>query len=104
MWHDTISGNVILHGVLGAPSAFHTTAPDSAAASTRAWAGWRRIHFTVSAAQVAGAVAAANAKFNLTLSTDAAAWAVVHFNVELEGTAGVSAGHALRGLTIAAVP
>lgn len=103
IWHDTISGDVIIHGVLGAPSDFHTAAPDSAAASTSTWQGFRRMHFTISATQVAGAIALANAKFNLTLHTDPAAWALVHFNVELEGTANVTAGHSLQGLTITAV-
>jgi hypothetical protein len=100
VWRDTISGSVIVHGVLGAPSAFHTAAPDSAAASSSPWAGFRRMHFSVSAAQVQAAVLAANAKFNLTLHSDAAQWALVHFNVELEGTAGVSAGHSLHSLSI----
>jgi hypothetical protein len=90
--------------VLGAASAFHTAAADSAAASTSAWAGFRKIHFTVSAAQVSGAIAATNAKFNLSLHTDAAAWSLVHFNVELEGTANVSAGHSLHSLTLTALP
>ena len=103
IWHDTISGNVIIHGVLGAPSAFHTAAPDSAAASTSTWQGFRRMHFTVSAAQLASAIAAANAQFNLSLHADPALWALVHFNVELEGTANVTAGHSLRGLTITAL-
>ena len=103
VWHDTISGDVILHGVLGAPSAFHTAAPDSAAASSSTWAGFRNMHFTISAAQISGAVAAANSKFNLHLHTDAADWALVHFNVELEGTANVSAGHSLHSLTITAL-
>ena len=104
LWHDTISGDVIIHGVLGAASAFHTAAADSAAASTSAWAGFRKIHFTVSAAQVSGAIAATNAKFNLSLDVDASAWSLVHFNVELEGTANVSAGHSLHSLTLTALP
>ena len=104
LWRDTVSGDVIVHGVLGAASAFHTAAPDSAVASTSVWAGFRKVHFTVSAAQVSGAVAATNAKFNLTLHTDASDWSLVHFNVELEGTANVTAGHSLHSLTITALP
>ena len=103
VWRDTISGNVIVHGVLGAPSAFHTAAPDSCAASSQAWAGYRRAHFSVGAAQVRAAMGAANAQFNLTLSLDPAQWALVHWNVELEGTAGVAAGHSLHSLTITAI-
>ena len=103
VWRDTISGSVILHGVLGAPSAFHTAAADSCAASSEAWAGYRRVHFSVSAAQVRAAIAAANSRFNLTLHTDPAGWALVHWNVELEGTAGVAAGHSLHSLTITAL-
>ena len=102
VWRDTISGSVILHGVLGAPSAFHTAAPDSCAASSEPWAGFRRVHFSVGAAQVRAAIAAANAKFNLTLADDPAGWALVHWNIELEGTAGVAAGHSLHSLTITA--
>jgi len=103
VWRDTISGSVILHGVLGAPSAFHTAAPDSVAASSSTWAGFQRVHFTVSAAQVGAAITAANAKFNLTMTEDPAQWALVHWNVELEGTAGVAAGHSLHSLTITAL-
>jgi hypothetical protein len=103
VWHDTVSGSVILHGVLGAPSAFHTAAPDSCAASSATWAGFRRVHFTVSAAQLAQGLAAANARFNLSLSLDPAQWAMVHWNVELEGTAGVAAGHSLHSLAITAL-
>jgi hypothetical protein len=103
VWRDTISGSVILHGVLGAPSAFHTAAPDSCAASSQTWAGFQRVHFSISAAQVRAAIGAANAKFNLTLQQDPAAWALVHWNIELEGTAGVAAGHSLHSLTITAV-
>ena len=103
VWRDTISGNVIVHGVLGAPSAFHTAAPDSCAASSQTWAGYQRAHFAVTAAHVRAAMGAANAKFNLSLSLDPAQWALVHWNVELEGTAGVAAGHSLHSLTITAV-
>ena len=103
LYLDTISGDVIIHSVLGTASAFHTAAPDSASASSSVWAGFRKIHFSVSAEQVSDAIAATNAKFNLTLHTDAAAWSVVHFNVELEGTANVSAGHSLHSLTITAL-
>ena len=103
VWRDTISGSVIVHGVLGAPSAFHTAAPDSCAASSQAWAGYRRAHFSVGAAQVRAAMGAANAQFNLTLALDPAQWALVHWNVELEGTAGVAAGHSLHSLTITAI-
>ena len=105
IFYDTISGNLIVHGVLSAtPSAFHTVAADSAVASTKPWVGWRNIHFTISGQQVHAAVVAANAKYNLTLGTDAADWLLVHFNVELEGTPGGRAAHSLRGLEIALIP
>lgn len=105
LWLDTISGSIIVHAPLtSAPSAFHTLAPGSALASTTPWAGWRRFAFSISAAQVAGALHAANAKFNRTLDTDPAHWRLVHMNVEVEGTPGdVRAGHALRDMRIEAL-
>ena len=100
LWIDTISGNVIVHGVAGAPSAFHTMVPGSAAASSSCWGGFRTFAWSVSAAQVAAAITAAEAKFNTTLGADPADWLLVHTNVELEGTANVRGAHALRNMTI----
>jgi hypothetical protein len=104
LYYDTVSHNVIVHGVLGVPSDFHTAAPDSAKAQSNVWAGWRTLHFTVSSSQLSAAIRQVNEKFKLSLHADASLWQLVHFNVELEGTANVSAAHALRGLTITALP
>jgi hypothetical protein len=101
LWLDTISGSPIVHAVLSrAPSAFHTRAPGSALSSNATWSGFRRFHFTVTAAQVSAAIAAANAKFNLSLGADAADWLLVHTNVELECTSGAKGGHSLRAAAI----
>ena len=92
-----------MHRVLSrrTPSAFHTLTADSSVASTAPWAGWQRMHFTIGPAEVAAGIAGANAAFNLSLGADPADWLLVHTNVELEGTSAVTAGHSLRGLTIA---
>jgi len=107
VWLDTISGRPIVHGVItrGAapPSRFHRVFDDSVDSAAAPWAGFRRFHFAIEAAHVAAAMAAANAKFNLTLDTDAAAWRLVHTNVEVEATAGGAAAHSLRGMTIGAL-
>lgn len=103
IWLDTISGNVIVHGVLGAPSAFHTMAADSSASQTSVWAGRRLFHFTVASTQIAAAMQAANEKYNVTLGTDPADWLLVHTNVELEGTANVRGAHSLANMTITLV-
>lgn len=101
LWIDTISGNVIVHGVLGpAPSAFHTMAAGSASSSNECWDGFRTFSFSVSSSQVAAAVSAAEAKFNVTLGGDPADWLLVHTNVELEGTPNARGAHALRNMTI----
>jgi hypothetical protein len=105
VWLDTISGRPIVHGVLSQTqtSNFHRVFPDSANSATSTWAGFRRFHFAIEAAHVAAAMAAANAKFNLTLSTDPADWRLVHTNVEVEGTAGGTAAHSLREMIIDAL-
>ena len=100
VWHDTISGDVIVHGVLGAPSAFHARAFDSAAASSAVWARKRLLHFSVAGAHVRAAIEQTNAAFNLTLGTDPAFWSLVHTNIELEGTSGARAGHSLSAMRI----
>ena len=101
LWLDTISGSPIVHAVLSdAPSAFHTRAPDSALSSNATWSAFRRFHFSVAGAQVAGAIARANAKFNLSMGADPADWLLVHTNVELESTSGAKGGHSLRGAAI----
>lgn len=107
VWLDTISGRPIVHGVLARaqqpPSRFHRMFDDSAESATAPWAGYRRFHFAIEAEHVAAAMAAANAKFNLTLDTDPAAWRLVHTNVEVEGTAGGTAAHSLRAMVIGAL-
>ena len=103
IWHDTISGNVIVHGVLGPPSAFHALAPDSSVSQTATWSGRRLFHFTITSAHIAAAMNAANAKFNISLGTDPAEWNLVHTNVELEGTPNVRGAHSLANMTIALV-
>ena len=100
IWHDTISGNVIVHGVLGPPSAFHELADDSSVSSSSVWAGKRLFHFAITRAHIAAAIAAANMQFNITLGTDPSDWILVHFNVELEATPGARAAHSLQNLTI----
>lgn len=105
IWLDTISGRPIVHAVLSQtqPSRFHRVYPDSANSATTSWAGFRRFHFAIEAAHVAAAMAAANEKFNLTLSTNPADWRLVHTNVEVEGTAGGVAAHSLREMVIDAL-
>lgn len=101
LWLDTISGSVIVHGVLGVPSAFHSIGDDSGVSSNTPWVGERGFHFTVSGAQVGAAMEAAERKFNVTLGTDYRDWALVHTNVEAEGTGEGRMGHTVRGMTIA---
>ena len=102
IWMDTISHRPIVHAVLShtAPSLFHRVFPDSAVSDTAPWTGWRRFHFAIEEEHVRAAVLATNAKFNTTLSDDAADWRLVHTNVEVEGTAGGTAAHALRAMVI----
>ena len=101
LWIDTISGNVIVHGVLGTlPSAFHTMVAGSASSSNECWDGFRTFSFSISSTQVAAAIKAAEAKFNVTLGSDPKDWLLVHTNVELEGTPNVRGAHALRNMTI----
>ena len=100
LWIDTISGNVIVHGVLGAPSDFHTMTADSAASSNACWSGFRLFHWTISAGEIAKAIQMAEAKFNTTLGADPADWELVHTNIELEGTPGVRGAHSLANMTI----
>jgi hypothetical protein len=101
IWHDTISGNVIVHGVLGPPSAFHSLAPDSTVSQTATWSGRRLFHFTITSAHIAAAMTEANKKFNISLGTDPSQWNLVHTNVELEGTPNVRGAHSLSNMTIA---
>ena len=103
LWIDTISGNVIVHGVLGVPSAFHTMAADSAASSSSVWAGFRTFHWTISAAEVAAAIKGAEAKFNTTLGSDPSEWILVHTNIELEGTSNVRGAHSLKNMVVSLV-
>ena len=100
LWHDTITGDVIVHSVLGAPSAFHTAAFDSAPASSAVWARKRLLHFTVVADQVRAGILQANAAFNITLGEDPADWVLVHTNLELEATGGARAGHSLAAMRV----
>jgi hypothetical protein len=100
IWHDTISGNVIAHGVLGAPSQFHSLSFDSATASNTTWIGKRLLHFTISSANINAAILKVNLDFNLTLDTNPQNWALVHTNIELEGTSGVRGGHSLSAMRI----
>jgi hypothetical protein len=101
IWHDTISGNVIVHGVLGVQSAFHSMAFDSASARNTTWAaGKELIHFTISSSQINAAITRVNLEFNLTLDSNPANWALVHTNIELEGTSGVRGGHSLSSMRI----
>ena len=59
----------------------------------------------MSAAQLARGINAINRKFNFTLREHPSEWALGHFNLELEGTAGSgeSAGHSVRGLEITVI-
>jgi len=101
LWIDTISGNVIVHGVLGPPSDFHTQAADSANSTSSCWtSGPRLFHWTISAEQIAKSIALAEAKFNTTLGGNPSEWRLVHTNIELEGTANVRGAHSLSGMTI----
>ena len=101
IWHDTISGNVIVHGVLGMPSAFHSMAFDSASARNTTWShGKELLHFSISSSQINAAITSVNLEFNLTLDTNPANWALVHTNIELEGTSGVRGGHSLSAMRI----
>ena len=104
LWLDTISGNVIVHGVLGPASAFHSRSADSGVSGEAPWQEARLLHFTVSGAQVAGAMEAANAKFNLTLGTRARDWLLVHTNLEAEGLGGARMGHSVSGMAITSLP
>ena len=101
IWHDTISGNVIVHGVLGAQSAFHSMAFDSASARNTTFAtGKELLHFTISSSQIRAAINSVNLEFNFTLDANPANWALVHTNIELEGTSGVRGGHSLSSMRI----
>jgi hypothetical protein len=101
LWIDTISGNVIVHGVLGPSSAFHSQAPDSANSTSSCWtSGPRLFHWTVSAEQIATSIALAEDKFNTTLGRDPSEWLLVHTNIELEGTSNVRGAHSLSGMVI----
>lgn len=102
---DTISGQGIVHGFLGngASGSYSSQVAGSADSTNSSWSdGFRLFDFTVSAAQLVHGIDAINQKFNFTLSKDPSDWALGHFNLELEGTAGssASAGHSVRGLEI----
>lgn len=105
LWIDTISGNVIVHSVLSPnPSAFHTKAADSADSGSATWASEALLHLTISGQQVSDAMAAASAKFNTSLGSDAADWLLVHTNVEAEGTGSGRMGHSVRTMRITSLP
>ena len=102
---DTISAQGIVHGFLGPGSSgdYSSQTRGSADSTNSTWEdGFRQFDFTVSAAQLVRGIDAINQKFNFTLSRDPSDWALGHFNIELEGTAGsgASAGHSVRGLEI----
>lgn len=105
IWLDTISNRPIVHSVLSqtVPSDYHRVFPDSAESSSSPWSGWRRLHFAIEAVHIRAAILAVNAKFNLTLDSNASVWKLVHTNVEVEGTAGGTAGHSLRNMVISSV-
>ena len=104
LWIDTISGNVIVHSVLGPPSAFHTKAADSADSGSATWASEALLHLTISGQQVGDAMAAASTKFNTSLGSNAADWLLVHTNVEAEGTGSGRMGHSVRTMRITSLP
>ena len=102
---DTISEQGIVHGFLGpgASGSYSSQLAGSADSSNSTWDdGFRLFDFTVSAAQLVHGIDAINSRFNFTLGNRPSDWALGHFNLELEGTAGsgASAGHSVRGLEI----
>jgi hypothetical protein len=49
-------------------------------------------------------MAAANAKFNLTLGTNARDWYLVHTNIEAEGLGAARMGHSVSEMAITSLP
>ena len=78
--------------------------PGSASSTSDTFADERWFSFDVPAEGLAKGLEDANARFNTTLSTDPARYAMGHFNVENEGTLGVSAGASIRGFNIQVCP
>lgn len=101
---DTFSKDIIIQSVYSPTSSYARPVAGSAASTNDTFSDERWFAFDVTANGLHKGLRDADARFNTTLPQDPSGYRLGHFNIENEGTLGVSGGASVRDLRIQVCP